>query len=677
MLRVASVRRLINAMEKTGQSKQEIHHSDEHILVCLSSSPSNAKLIRTAARMAEAFRGAFTALFVETPDFSAMGEEDVRRLQANMRLARQLGAKIETVHGEDVSFQIAEFARLSGVSKIVIGRSAATRRGLFRRPSLTEKLIDIAPNLDVHIIPDAISSGTDYRPRSAGRKGQALSPADVIKSLLILGAATLVGQLFYRLSFDDANIITVYLLGVLIISVVTSNRTCSLVSSVVSVFVFNFFFTDPRFTLHAYDRGYPATFVIMFLAAFLTSSLALRLKNQAGLAAQAAYRTKLLFDTNQLMQQAGEKNAILSAAAGQILKLFGRGVIVYPEEKGSLGEPVVFADGGEIIPEACTGAGERAVAEWTFQNNKHAGATTDTMPDARCLYLAIRVNDHVYGVVGIVVGEKEPDAFESSILLSILGECALALENVKNAAEKEEAAILAQNERLRANLLRAISHDLRTPLTAISGNAGNLLSNGISFDEETKRQLYKDIYEDSLWLINLVENLLSVTRLEEGRLNLNMTEELMDDVMEEALRHVNRLDHSHEITVYAQEEFLLARMDARLIVQVFINLLDNAIKYTPKGSHIAIHTRKEQQMAVVSIADDGPGIPKEAKAHVFDMFYTGANRIADSRRSLGLGLALCKSIIHAHGGTILVRDNRPAGTEFIFTLPCGEVNIHE
>ena len=255
------------------------YHTDEHILVCLSSSPSNAKIIRTAARMANAFKGAFTALFVETPDYEVMSEEDVNRLRNNMHLAEQLGAKIETVYGEDVSYQIAEFARLSGVSKIVIGRSAATRKSIFSKPTLTEKLIANAPNLDVHIIPDTEGKNITYRTKKAGRKSKIVfCVSDFLKSVAILISASCIGMLFRHLGFAEANIITVYVLGVLATSVITKHRIYSLISSIVSVLVFNFFFTDPQFTLRAYDQGYPVTFLIMFLAALLTSSLAVKVK---------------------------------------------------------------------------------------------------------------------------------------------------------------------------------------------------------------------------------------------------------------------------------------------------------------------------------------------------------------------------------------------------------------
>lgn len=652
--------------------------TDEHILVCLSPSPSNGKLIRNAARMASAFRGTFTALFVETPDFSRMSQEDIKRLHDNMHLARQLGAKLETVYGDDVSYQIAEFARLSGVTKVVIGRSSVTKKRLWTKPALTEKLIANAPNLDVYIIPDAVSSASFYQANKPGRKQTiTVSFLDVFKSIFILIGVSVIGLLFRHLGFAEANIITVYVLGVLITSVVTTYQIYSLISSLVSVLVFNFLFTEPKFTFQAYGQGYPVTFLIMFLAALLTGTLAIRLKKHAKQAASSAYRTKVLFDTNQLLQQSGSREEIVSATANQLVKLLGRDIVFYLSEEDTLGPPRVFSSTQKAPEGDITSPSEREVALWVQKNNRHAGITTETLANSKCLYLAVRINDRVYGVGGIVIGSSPLDLFENSILLSILGECALALENEKNAREKEAAAILAKNEKLRANLLRTISHDLRTPLTSICGNASNLLSNGDAFDTETKNQLYTDIYDDSMWLINLVENLLSVTRQEEGRLNFHISEDLVDDVVSEALLHINRKSVEHCITVEHKEDYLLAKMDAKLMVQVIINIVDNAIKYTPPGSHIVIRTWKENSYAMVSISDDGPGISDEMKSHIFDMFYSGANKVADSRRSLGLGLSLCKSIVNAHGGRIKVSDNQPQGTVFTISLPAGEVQIHE
>lgn len=679
-LREIALRRCADRVKRLAEQfrRNSSFHTDEHILACLSSAPSNAKIIRTAARMARAFNSQFTALFVETPDFSAATAENKQRLRDNQRLAQQLGAQLETVYGEDVPYQIAEFARLSGITKIVLGRSAVTRRHLLGKPTLTEQLLSYAPEVDIHIIPDR-SADMAYYPRRAKTLQKYTVFKNALKSLGILSGATVLSLLFYHLGFTNANIIMVYILGVLLTSIATSHQIYSLISSVASVVVFNYLFTAPRFSLTAYEPGYPVTFVVMFLTAYITGTFALRYKKQAAQSAKLAYRTKILFDTDQLLSKSRNRNEILSAAASQIIKLLGRNMVIFEADQGKLSDPHLFqADStGQTSAPPCDSEKELAAARWVLKNNHTAGATTDTLSDARYLYLALRVNDRVYGVVGIEAMENPLDASEHSILLSILSECALALENEKNAREKESAAVLAEREQLRANLLRTISHDLRTPLTAISGNASNLMSNGDSFDEETKQQLYSDIYDDSMWLIDLVENLLYATRIEEGRMTLRTSTELLSEIIDEAVQHTRRKGAGHSLSVVYHNDMLLVRADVRLMVQVIINIIDNAFKYTPSGSAVTITETRNGNRAEVLIADTGNGIPDEEKTKIFDMFYCGTNKIADNRRSLGLGLYLCRAIINAHGGTIHVSDNQPRGTIFRLSLPLEEVTLHE
>ena len=323
-----------------------------------------------------------------------------------------------------------------------------------------------------------------------------------------------------------------------------------------------------------------------------------------------------------------------------------------------------------MIPE------EQQIARWVCENRQHAGASTHHFPQAKCLYLAIRSGDNVYGVIGIPLQKETLDSFEYSILLSVINECALAMENAKNALEKEKNAVMAKNEQLRADLLRAISHDLRTPLCSISGNADMLLGNSDRLDEATKHQIYSDIYDDSEWLIGVVENLLSITRLNDGRLKFKFTDQLLDEVIAESLRHISRKHDDYKIVTDC-EELVLARMDVRLIMQVLVNLVDNAIKYTPPGSVIFIRGTKTDGKAQISVEDNGPGIPEEMKTHIFEMFYTGKTTVADSHRSLGLGLALCHSIIEAHEGTLVLTDHNPHGCNFTFTLPLSEVTLNE
>jgi len=651
-------------------------NTEEHILVCLSASPTNAKIIRTAAKMAKAFEGNFTAIYVQTSNAEQMDEESKNRLQEHIHLAEKFDATIATVYGDDISYQIAEFARLSGVTKIVIGRSNMRRNHIWSKPTLTEKLVEIAPNVDIHIIPDS-NVDKNYREKKKVVL-DVVKPSfqDLIVTISVLIATTGIGILFWKWGFTESNIITIYILGVLIISLFAKSYFCSIFSSLAGVLLFNFFFTEPRLTLHAYEQGYPVTFAIMLTAALITGTLANKLKQHAKQTAQAAFRTKILFDTNQLLHNAQNEREIIQVVAKQLMKLLDRHMIIYSEENGELGKLYSFPT-GENINSTFHQSSEVQIADWTLKNRKRAGATTEQWRDSENLYLSIRINQKAYGVIGIQINQKPLDSFEMSVLLSILGECALAIDNIRNAYEKEQAAILAHKEQLRANLLRAISHDLRTPLTSISGHASNLLSNYEHLDEDMRKQMFTDIYDDSQWLISLVENLLSVTRIEEGRLNFHVTTELMDEVIEEALKHVNRKKVEHDIQVIYEDDMLLAKMDVKLILQVIINLIDNAIKYTPAGSEIKIIAKKDEHYVIVSVIDNGEGISDEWKPRVFEMFFTGKNKIVDSRRSLGLGLALCKSIINAHGGAITLQDHVPQGCNFTFTIPLGEVDIYE
>lgn len=677
-LREIALRRCADRVNKISEKARiaanDEYYTDEHILVCLSSSISNAKIIRAAARMTNAFRGTFTAIFVETSSFESMNDENRNRLRSNIRLAEQLGATVEKVYGDDIAQQIAQFAKISGVSKIVLGRNNAIRRYFWSKPTLTERLTENAPNLDIYIIPD--KSKTVYVEKLKKVDDMKFVFSDVIKSILLLFIATIIGIIFQKLNFSEANIITIYILSVLLTSLFTTQRIYSLISSVLSVLTFNFFFTVPVYTLNATAAGYPVTFLIMFISAFITSSLAVKLKQHAKQSAQNAYQTKILFETNQLLQRGRKTEDVIAITANQLKKLLKKDIVFYPVSSGELQTPMIFSayDSGS---EEYINENERAVAMWVLKNNKHAGSTTNTLGSARCLYLAVRVNDSVYGVIGISTQEVPLDSFENNIVLSVLGECALAMENQRVNQEREDAAVLAKNEQLRANLLRAISHDLRTPLTSISGNANILLTSEENIDASTKKRLFTDIYDDSLWLINLVENLLSVTRIEDREMKLKRSSELMEDVITEALKHVNRKKEEHNIIVRSSENFILAKMDARLIVQVIINIVDNAIKYTNPGSQIIISTEKQNNMVIVKISDDGAGILDEEKLKIFDMFYTASTKIVDSRRNMGLGLALCKSIINAHAGEISVYNNEPRGSIFQFTLPAEEVILNE
>ena len=652
--------------------KMNNKNTDEHILVCLSAAPSNQKIIDTAAKMANVLQARFTALYVRTGTKSE--DSDKEKLEEHIRYAEMLGAEIVMTHGENIPVQIAEYARLSNVTKIVIGQSNARRNHFFGKVTLTEKLIEIVPDIDIHIIPDAVQT-RPYRKRPFAWYLEKPSAKDYFLTAFIFAACTLIGLLFQKLNFTDTNIVTIYILGVLVTSIVTDGYLCSVAGSVLSVFLFCFFLTEPKMSFQTYAVGYPVTFLIMLISSVLTGALAAKLKTHAKLSAQLAFRTQILFDTDRLLQKAKGETEILDVTCTQLLRLLNRNITAYVVENGTLSAGKLFSGEKECTEDFLTQE-EQQTARWAYENRQRAGASTHHSPKAKCLYLAIRGGNNVYGVIGIPLQKETLDSFEYSILLSVINECALAMENAQNAMEKEKNAVLAKNEQLRADLLRAISHDLRTPLCSISGNADMLLSNNNRLDEATKHQIYTDIYDDSEWLIGVVENLLSITRLNDGRLKFKFTDQLLDEVIAEALRHISRKHDDYKIMADC-EELVLARMDVRLIIQVLVNLIDNAIKYTPAGSVICIRGTKTDGKAQISVEDNGPGIPEEMKQHIFEMFYTGKTTVADSHRSLGLGLALCHSIIEAHNGTLTLTEHEPHGCNFTFTLPLSEVTLNE
>lgn len=636
--------------------------TEEHVLICISASSNNARVIEAGRVLAQAFGAKLTALYIEPPTGTPVDAETSRQLEANLSLAAKAGAQSALSYGADVVLQIAEFAKTAGVTKIVLGR-AATSRGIrtgMREPVL--RLTRMLPKAEIFLVPE------EAKTRVPREQAHRLSLRSFAIQFAILTATTLIGLSLRALGFSEASVMTLYILAVLLTAFWTDGMLYGLISSVLSVLTFNYFFTEPRFTLLAYDPGYPLTFLVMLVSAILTSSLTTNARRQAKVNAEKAYRTEVLLTASRNLQQANTPDEILLETAKQLSALMGGAALLYPVENDALGEPILypaFADSDRLFDPA-----ERAAAEWTRQNNKHSGAQTGILPAARCQYLAVRGHDAVRAVAGIEL-KKTIDSFERSLYLAILGECGLALDKQNADKARQSLALKAQQEQLRANLLRAISHDLRTPLTSISGNAEMLLRGGVP---ETERPpIYRTIYDDSIWLVNLVENLLSITRMDDSSIRLNLKPELVSDVVESALGRLGRRGESHVILAEAEDDLLLAQMDAPLIVQVLLNLLENAIKYTPAGSHIRIRTQRNGAFVRVLVCDDGPGISEENKAHVFDLFYTSAGTRGDERRGLGLGLALCRAIVCAHGGEIAVMDNQPHGAVFSFNLVRAEV----
>ncbi len=481
-LREIAMRRTADQLNHTAlqEGKAKSAKAGEHILICLSSAPSNAKVIRTAARMAEAFHSGFTALFVQTPETKELSGENLKRLRNNLHLAEQLGAQISTVYGTDPAVQIAEYARVSGVTKIVMGRINHKQNPVMRKKSLADRLIELT-DLDIYIIPD-------HQPLYKKPLGKLHVPKahftwkDTGIMLASLLLSSLAGFGFYYAGFSESNIITVYILGVLITAVWTNGHFYGAIESLFSVAAFNFLFTEPRFTFQANDPSYPVTFLIMLFSSVIASSLASRVKAQARLAAEKSYYTELLLESSQKLQKGRTEWDCLRLSAEQLNRLFDRPVLyALSGTEKELAFRVEPSDEQNILTKL--GSEEIGVAKWVQRNNRHAGATTNTLPDAKWLFLSVRGTQGVMGIVGIpIVGYSIPDAFEKNLMIAILSECGLSQERIRLQEERNKEALQTQKERLQANLLREVSRDFREPLTNISSSADVLMQEESALD---------------------------------------------------------------------------------------------------------------------------------------------------------------------------------------------------
>ena len=459
----------------------------ERILVCVSASPTNADVIRRAAALSDAMSAELIAVYVE--DVELRDEAQAQAVHDHLSLAEKHGAMLTTIYGNDPATAIAEYARVSGITKIVLGKSPGRRT----RDTLMARLNELAPDLEIIIIPNRLTA--DANPsrlmRLLGREH--FSFGDLAKTALILAACTGMGFLFSAVGLAITNVVLIYILGVMGVALTTTGYVYSLLSSFFSVVVFNFFFTEPFYSLRS-SPDYLATFAVMFTAALLSSSLTSRIKAQSIQTANKAYQTEVLLSTSQLLQKAEDRQAILEVVQRQLSRLLEHSVLCYDSDLDAPALCAIEQDGGF---EGIDLAGERHVARWVRENAKHAGRTTRMFPEARCLYMAVRSEGRVWAVIGIRADNSPPiDEYRKNLMISILDECALAVEKDHMTREKQRMEENARQESLRANLLRSISHDLRTPLTSISGNAAILMENQGQLSEASLKRLYTSIYDD-------------------------------------------------------------------------------------------------------------------------------------------------------------------------------------
>ncbi|WP_409228324.1 sensor histidine kinase [Gudongella sp. SC589] len=462
--------------------------------------------------------------------------------------------------------------------------------------------------------------------------GRARHYSSWMKTTIIIGIAVIGSLGISYLGVAKESIIMLFLLGVIFSTIVTSSSMWGIIASVISMMVMNFLFTEPRFTFVIYDSGDLILLLFFLITAVVSGTITSRLQQQIELAEKNERTTQVLYRiASGFIAISGESDIINRAR-------------YFVQSYTGLESEVIIYD------------------EMNYQENA-IGVNKD---------FPIKGSEGILGKIRIAGHDSIEDSQTEIIIQSIATQLGIALEGERLYLEREQIKVAMEKERLRANLLRSVSHDLRTPLTALSG-AGNLLAENFEqLDDKEKKQLATDISEEIGWLTNLVENILNMTRINNDQLILKKEDEVVDDVISEAVSRTKTILRDRDFQVALPTDVISVPMDGKLIVQVIVNLLENAVRHTPKESSIALEVELDDGYVEFIVSDTGEGVDRSIKNSIFDRFVTLDKGITDGKRGIGLGLSICKAIVEAHGGKIYTEENKPTGSRFIFTLPAKE-----
>lgn len=629
----------------------------ERLMVSIGPSPFSSNLIRATKRMADQLGAEWIAVYVEksSPTGTAIAAQD--RIAAALRLAEQLGAETATIPGDDIAASLLHYARSRNVSKIVTGKHAGPLWKRLWQGSVLDSLI--AHSGDIPII--AISGDTAA---PANNPAQPSAPANWrphAEAAGIIGLSTAL-SLALRTTLAPANLVMFYLLGVVAVAM-RSNRNAALFASVLSVAAFDFFCVPPYYTFAVADYEYGITFAVMLTVAVVISTLAVRIRQQAANAAERETRTQALYRLSR--ELSGETRWFDAAQTATTItsEVFqSRIVLFFPVEPGHISFQRRTTE-DLPIPRS-----EEGIAQWVFDHGQKAGKGMPTLPGATALYLPLKGSQSVLGVMAVLPSPNTRlDSPGKQHLLEIFAsQTALAIERAQSAAATSEAQWQAETERMRSGLLSAVSHDLRTPLATITGAASSLIARGEEMPRETREELLESIEQEADRLGRLVNNLLEMTRLESGAVEVHREWHPLEELIGAALTRLDRALCGRPVATSLATDLPMIPVDGVLLEQVFINLLENAIKYTPPGTPISIRAREENRGVTIEFADSGPGFQPGEEERIWQKFYRGNSGAA---AGAGLGLAICQAIVKAHGGTIQAKNNPEGGALLQLWLP--------
>jgi two-component system, OmpR family, sensor histidine kinase KdpD len=640
---------------------EQIWPAGERIMVCISPSPLASRLVRAAKRMATGLHAEWITVYVETHRSAKLPENARNRVIQTLRLAEQLGAETVTLTGHNISEEILAYARKRNVTKIIVGKPAHApwRDMLFG--SVLNDLIRHSGLVDVYVISGEVDISN---PMVAIRTSQEPIRWGLHSlALLVVLVCTLIASLMFPL-FAPANLIMVYLVGIVFVAT-RYGRGASITASIASVLSFDFFFIPPYLTFHVSDTEYLITFAVMLLVGLVISSMTLQIQSQAESARDREQRSTSLYEMSREFASHNDVPELARIAAQHIEPLFDSQAVVFLSDNKKQFSSYGSAEIIQSLSEQ-----EYSVTRWVYDHGQEAGLGTQTLPGSRGLYLPLLTPKGKTGVLGVYPRQKgklfSPD--QMHLLETLANQSAVAIERAQLADETEQARLQIETERMRSSLLSSVSHDLRTPLAAITGAVSSIVQRGETLDSHVY-ELAMVAYEEAERLNRLVGNLLQMTRLESGAVKVEKEWQPLEEVIGTTLLRLERLLIDHPLKTNLPDDLPLVPIDGVLIEQVLVNLLENAVKYTPTNEAIELSAWQEKEAVCVEIADHGTGIPTGEEEHIFDKFY----RLRPTTASgVGLGLAISRAIIEAHGGHIWVINRAEGGAEFRFTLPLGE-----
>ncbi|MFZ3371424.1 MAG: sensor histidine kinase KdpD, partial [Desulfitobacteriaceae bacterium] len=633
----------------------------EKVLVCISASPFSAQLIRTAKRMVERVQGEWFAVHVETSSRFQSSEDEKDSLVRNLRLAEKLGAEIISLTGDNVAEEILEFARKRNVSQIIIGKPEHTRFWEIIHGSIVDKVIRHDHGISIHVIPG--SQQESGKSHNRGRRKAEKRVLPYLTSSLMLVLITLLIKPVSSF-LGVVNISLLYLLPVLISAAYWGSRP-AIVTALMGVLTYDFFFILPIFSFTVTDLRYLISFMIIMLVGLITGTLSARLKKQVNYSRQRESRVSALYALSRGIAAVDKLEIVLESITSNVANtLEGQVILLLPNEKAEL---VLQKDSGlnNFLNES-----ELAVATWVFERGQKAGKGTETLGTAAAFYLPLSTEQGTQGVMGIRFNETEArfDPERIRLLEAFAGLAAMAINRSKLAEQARKSLALVESERLRTALFNSLSHDLRTPLSSIIGAVTGLLEDqNVVYSSEVRNELLQTILLGAERMNRFVSNLLDMARLESGMLKLNKEWCDLQDIIGVAINRLGESLASRPLDIDLQDKLPLVQADCILIEQVFINLLDNALKYSDVDSKIIIAIRQKAKELEITVANRGQGIPETDLSKVFDKFYRLSTPLQVS--GTGLGLAICRGFIEAHGGNIWAENNQLGGGTRTFTLP--------